>query len=171
MRCLAGLRYLRRQNALSLKRHLFPHGGRAKIQAQGFLDLFFDATPHLEYFFKFFELNTKAAFAKAAFDILRLFERKQKGGFVKGWFWRMYPRSGFGAGEHPHVPSCSFLVPGNIRMYPRSGFCYQGTSAKTTLLETTLLWTPTSGSTLQLRNPQSHAIPKSVTCNYRDSGK
>ena len=22
-------------------------------------------------------------------------DRKQKGGFVKGWFWRMYPRSGF----------------------------------------------------------------------------
>ena len=26
--------------ALSLKRHLFPHGGRVKVQAQGFLDLF-----------------------------------------------------------------------------------------------------------------------------------
>ena len=38
-----------------------------------------------------------------------------KGRFPKGWFWRMYPRSGF-----------------------RSG----GTSAKTTLLETTLLRTP-----------------------------
>ena len=36
-----------------------------------------------------------------------------KGRFPKGWFWRMYPRSGF-----------------------RSG----GTSAKTTLLETTLFW-------------------------------
>ena len=40
--------------------------------AQGFLDLFFDAAPHLEYFFQFFELSTKAAFAKAAFDTLRL---------------------------------------------------------------------------------------------------
>ena len=38
-----------------------------------------------------------------------------KGRFPKGWFWRTYPRSGF-----------------------RSG----GTSAKTTLLETTLLRTP-----------------------------
>ena len=38
-----------------------------------------------------------------------------KGRFPKGWFWRMYPRSGF-----------------------RSG----GTSAETTLLETTLLRTP-----------------------------
>ena len=39
--------------------------------AQGFLDLFFDAAPLLEYFFQFFELSTKAAFAKAAFDTLR----------------------------------------------------------------------------------------------------
>ena len=39
--------------------------------AQGFLDLFFDAAPHLEYSFQFFELSTKAAFAKAAFDTLR----------------------------------------------------------------------------------------------------
>ena len=39
--------------------------------AQGFLDLFFDAAPHLEYFFQFFDLSTKAAFAKAAFDTLR----------------------------------------------------------------------------------------------------
>ena len=37
--------------------------------AQGFLD-FFDAAPHLEYLFQFFELSTKAAFAKAAFDTL-----------------------------------------------------------------------------------------------------
>ena len=41
-----------------------------------------------------------------------------KGRFPKGWFWRTYPRSGF-----------------------RSG----GTSAKTTLLETTLLRTPEHG--------------------------
>ena len=39
--------------------------------AQGFLDLFFDAAPHLEYFFQFVELSTKAAFAKAAFDTLQ----------------------------------------------------------------------------------------------------
>ena len=43
--------------------------------AQGFLDLFFDAAPHLEYFFQFFELRTKAAFAKAAFDTLLVFFR------------------------------------------------------------------------------------------------
>ena len=36
-------------------------------RAQAFLDLFFDAAPHLEYFFQFLELSTKAAFAKAAF--------------------------------------------------------------------------------------------------------
>ena len=34
--------------------------------AQGFLDLFCDAAPHLEYSFQLFELCTKAAFAKAA---------------------------------------------------------------------------------------------------------
>ena len=49
--------------------------------------------------------------------------------FVKGWFWRMYPRSGFRSrgtrertlvpvfvpGEHPNVPSFRFLFRGNIR--------------------------------------------------------
>ena len=48
------------------------------------------------------------------------FTRRQKGGFAKEWFWRMYPRAGFR---------------GNIRMYPRSGFRSGGTFAKTTLLE------------------------------------
>ena len=62
---------LAKRNPLSLKRHLFLHGDRAKMLAQGFLDLFFDAAPHLEDFFQFFELSTKAAFAKAAFDTLR----------------------------------------------------------------------------------------------------
>ena len=37
-----------------------------------------------------------------------------QGGFVKGWFWRMYPRSGF--------------LLGNMRKYPRSGFCSERTS-------------------------------------------
>ena len=65
---------MRKGNPLSLKRHLFLHGDRAKKLAQGFLDLFFDAAPHLEDYFQFFELSclsTKAAFAKAAFDTLR----------------------------------------------------------------------------------------------------
>ena len=53
-------------------------------------------------------------------------ERKQKGGFVKGWFWRMYPHSGF-------WNSCSvFCTP-----VPLLGV--EGTSAKT---ETTLVRTP-----------------------------
>ena len=39
-------------------RHLFLHGDRVKMLAQGFLDLFFDAAPHLEYFSNFFELST-----------------------------------------------------------------------------------------------------------------
>ena len=40
--------------ALSLKRHRFPHGDRVKMPAQAFLDLIFDAAPHLEYLFQFF---------------------------------------------------------------------------------------------------------------------
>ena len=57
--------------ALSLKRHLFPHGDRVKMLARGVLDLLFDAAPHLEYVFQLLKLGTKAAFAKAAFDTLR----------------------------------------------------------------------------------------------------
>ena len=56
------------QIALSLKRHLFPHGG---TKPKAFRIYSLDAAPHLEYFFRFFELSTKAAFAKAAFDTLR----------------------------------------------------------------------------------------------------
>ena len=63
--------HLRKRNPLSLKRHLFLHGNRMKIQTQGFLDLFFDAALHLEYFFQVFELSTKAASPKAAFDTLQ----------------------------------------------------------------------------------------------------
>ena len=55
--------------ALSLKRHLFPPGGRVKIHAQDISNLFFDAAPHLESYFQCFELNTKAAFAKAALTL------------------------------------------------------------------------------------------------------
>ena len=53
---------------------------------------------------------------------------RQEGGFVKGWFWRMCPRSGFRfggtcertlvpvfvPGEHPNVPSFRFSFRGNI---------------------------------------------------------
>ena len=41
--------HLRKEIALSLKQHLFPHGGELKMQAQGFLDQSFDAAPHIEY--------------------------------------------------------------------------------------------------------------------------
>ena len=37
--------------------------------AQGLLDLFFDAAPHLESFFHFSELSSKVAFAKTAFAL------------------------------------------------------------------------------------------------------
>ena len=49
---------------------------------------------------------------------------RQKGGFVKGWFWRMYPRSGFRSGGTsertlvpvfvPGEPSERILVPGFV---------------------------------------------------------
>ena len=40
--------------------------------AQDYVDLFFDAVPHLEYVLQSFELSTKAAFAKAVFDTPRV---------------------------------------------------------------------------------------------------
>ena len=90
---MVGAPALRIRNPLSLKRHLFLHDDRVKMLAQGFLDLFFDAAPHLEYFFQFFELSAKAAFAKAAFDTLkarvypRFFpERLQHFGDAEGFF-------------------------------------------------------------------------------------
>ena len=57
------------------------------------------------------------------------FTGRYKGGFVKGWFWRTYPRSGFRSGgtsertlvpvfvpgEHPNVPSFWFSFRGNIQ--------------------------------------------------------
>ena len=42
-----------------------------KIPIQGFLDLFFDAAPTIENKIEQTTQNTKAAFAKAAFDILQ----------------------------------------------------------------------------------------------------
>ena len=49
-------------------------------------------------------------------------ERKQKGGFVKGWVWQMYPRSGFWYRHSVFVPSFRFLVPSFRFLYPRSCF-------------------------------------------------
>ena len=64
-------------------------------------------------------------------------EKKQKGGLVKGWFWRTCPRS---AGEHANVPSFRFSFWGNIRMYTRCGCRSGGNSRKTTLLRTPENW-------------------------------
>ena len=47
---------------------------------------------------------------------------RQKGGFVKGWFWRMYPRSSFRSGGTSECALVPVFVLGNIRMYPLSGF-------------------------------------------------
>ena len=51
----------------------------------------------------------------------RLVERRQKGGFVKGWFWRC-------------VPSFRFSFRENMQTYPRSGFRSGGTSECTLVL-------------------------------------
>ena len=56
------------QIALSLKRHLFPQGGR---ETKAFCICFSTLPPILNIFSNFLELSTKAAFAKAAFDTLR----------------------------------------------------------------------------------------------------
>ena len=88
-------------------------------------------------------------------------ERKQKGGFEKGRFWRMCPRSGFWSRGTSACTLAPSFGKGNIRMYPRSGFRYRGTSectlvpvfgtgehtsAKTTLLrdcdENLAFWCP-----------------------------
>ena len=72
-----------------------------------------------------------------------VFERRQKGGFVTGWFWQMYPRSGFRSGgtckhtlvpvfvpgEHLNVPSFRWNVPGNfheMKSPPRFTFSREG---------------------------------------------
>ena len=60
-----------------------------------------------------------------------------KGRFLKGWFWRTYPRSGF-----------------------RSG----GTSAKTTLLETTLLGSPDSSQQWLRQCLPQVAAPFKLSC-------
>ena len=90
----------------------------------------------------------------------KLTGRQKKGGFVKGWFWRMYPRSGFRSGgtsaettllettllrtpEKGHWEIKGRFPKGWFwRTDPRSGFRSGGTSAETTLLETALLRTP-----------------------------
>ena len=70
-----------------------------------------------------------------------IFPGEIKGRFPgQGWFWRMCPRSGGTLrGNIRTYLHCGFSFRGNIRMYPCSGFRSGGTSAKTTLLETTLL--------------------------------
>ena len=70
------------------------------------------------------------------------FTGRQNGGFVKGWFWRMCPRSGFVPGgmrtcertlvpvfvqgENPNVPSFRFSFRGSIRQnhsFGKPPFC------------------------------------------------
>ena len=64
-----------------------------------------------------------SGFGLSGFGLSLIIAGRQKGGLVKGWFWRMYPRSGFRSGgtcertlvlvfvswEHPNVPSFRFF--------------------------------------------------------------
>ena len=68
---------------------------------------------------------------------------RQKVGFVKGWLWRTYPRSGFSfRGNMQTYPRSGFWFRVNMQMYPGSGFRSGGTSAKASFGKTTLLSTP-----------------------------
>ena len=71
------------------------------------------------------------------------FKSKQQGGFVKGRFWRMCPRAGFwGAGISRII---AFFRQGSTAGKDfLEEISVQGTSAKTTLLETALLRIPHS---------------------------
>ena len=86
--------------------------------------------------------SSSVSSSSAVFPVSLAAPEETKGWFRQGQFWRMCSRSGFGTGEHPHVPSFRFLVPGNIRMYPRSGFATGAHPPKPPFLETTLLRTP-----------------------------
>ena len=68
-----------------------------------------------------------------------------------------------------NVPSFRFLFRGNIRMYPRSGFRSRGTSAKTTLLETTLLPTPETSFEKKIFLPG--ARPKFKLKNFKKKAR
>ena len=66
-----------------------------------------------------------------------------QGGFVKGWFWRMYPRSvvwGSGISKIIAFSGPRVALQGKTLWWRKSPFC--GTSAKTILFEMALLRTP-----------------------------
>ena len=66
----------------------------------------------------------------------------RKVGFVKGRFWRIYPRPGFWYYRSGFVPSFGSLVPSFLFWCPRCVFWCREISVKTILLETILLRTP-----------------------------
>ena len=55
-----------KKKSVFAKRHLFLHSERVKMLAQGLFGFVFRRCPPSRIFFQFFELSTKAAFAKAA---------------------------------------------------------------------------------------------------------
>ena len=89
------------------------------------------------------------------------FERKQKGGFVKGWFWPMCPRSVF---LYRRSVFCNLVPVFRVRhscfLCPRSGFGCPRTSAETTLLESCLLRTLGKCYNVFLQVCDNSAVPK-----------
>ena len=63
---------LRKRNPLSLKRYLFPARRQSENAGPRLFGFTFRCCPPSRIFFQCFELSTKAAFAKAAFDTLQL---------------------------------------------------------------------------------------------------
>ena len=63
---------MRKENCAFTKAASIPTLRQSENAGPRLFGFIFDAVPHLEYFSNFFELSTKAAFAKAAFDTLRV---------------------------------------------------------------------------------------------------
>ena len=63
----------------------------------------------------------------------------QKGGFPKGWFWRMFPRTKTGTRVHSDVPLERKPEQGYVRMFPRNENQNEARSPKPPFFETALL--------------------------------
>ena len=87
------------------------------------------------------------------------FHREIKGRFRKRVALANVPSFRFSfRGNMRMCPRSGFSFRGNIRTYPRSGFRSEGTSAKTTLLETTLLGSSESLGTRILRRALDYGV-------------
>ena len=93
-------------------------------------------------------------------SVLDKFQSAKKGGFLEGWFWRMFPGTKTGTRVHSDVPPERKPERGYVRMFPRNEHRNEGTFAKTTLLQNHLFvsrnfWGPQAFSALQFSNGRS----------------